>query len=531
MSRRTNIDPEQMSHYFDRLDEEWTSGAREKVVHLLRSNDPSAHAAAILILSELATDFDLEELEEIVTDPTVSDIAKLSLSSVLRDLGSELADEGLVEYLNDPAAAVRQMQTKLLELVDQSEVGIESVLEDVMTMPMERRLAFIAWLGQCNDPRAARLLVPLLDSQPTKVALAVLEAIEKLGPVAVQLTIPALNQLASGSGGQRDVKQQARAVLGRLTMQSMLGAEDLAMYEARQVRFPAYEARVSFIDGSGLQLIMLSWMRSDLKMKVLNVLYLDQWGIKECYGVDGVDQTHWEQLARDMQGQEISCFQVPFSYACSLIMEAKGLNKRGRHKLPIAYAVWRPLVEAGNSDQKARSRRSIQPPEFNTKVKALAEHGAELYQRAEFSSWLYDSLPQIEPYIMRYWAVSDLGGDRNFGRKHRPRVRGMQRNRLLDELIDEAVQALVDEPWRERYANRLQRQAALFQFAQRHQDAELTNAVAAMLHPASHVPATEQPFLRAMLRLSIEQGPLRLMMDVLSSGTLESLPLELAEDS
>ena len=35
LSRRDDIDPETLSHYFERLDEAWTSGAREKVFHLL----------------------------------------------------------------------------------------------------------------------------------------------------------------------------------------------------------------------------------------------------------------------------------------------------------------------------------------------------------------------------------------------------------------------------------------------------------------------------------------------------------------
>ncbi|HEU5228752.1 MAG TPA: hypothetical protein VFU49_13130, partial [Ktedonobacteraceae bacterium] len=129
ISRREDIDPDTMSHYFSRLDEEWAAGAREKVLHLLRSSDAMAHAAAVLILSELATDFDLEELEDFVTDPTVSDMAKLSLAPILKELGSELADEGIVEYLNDPATAIQQMQTRLLELVGQSEMGAESILE------------------------------------------------------------------------------------------------------------------------------------------------------------------------------------------------------------------------------------------------------------------------------------------------------------------------------------------------------------------------------------------------------------------
>src|SRR5579884_1805932 len=189
LSRRDDIDSETLSHYLERLDEEWTDSAREKVFHLLRTNDSSAHAAAVLIFAELATDDDLEELEDFVTDPTVSDMAKLSLSPILRELGSEMADDGIIEYLNDPAGAMQQMQMRLLELVGQSEMGIESILEDVTSMPVERRLAFVYWLGSSNDPRAANLLIPLLENQSGKVASAIVEALERLGPVALLQTI------------------------------------------------------------------------------------------------------------------------------------------------------------------------------------------------------------------------------------------------------------------------------------------------------------------------------------------------------
>src|SRR5579884_3969098 len=123
ISRRDDIDSDTLSHYLDRLDEEWTDGAREKVLHLLRTQNTAAHAAAILILSELATDFDLEELEDFVTDPTVSDLSKLTLAPILKELGSEMADEGIMDYLNDPETAMLQMQMRLLELVGQSELG------------------------------------------------------------------------------------------------------------------------------------------------------------------------------------------------------------------------------------------------------------------------------------------------------------------------------------------------------------------------------------------------------------------------
>ncbi len=202
MSRRSDIDENTMSHYFDRLDEEWTEGAREKVLHLLRTNDTSAHAAAVLILGELATDFDLRDLEKFFADPAVSDMAKLTLAPVLKELGSEISDDKVVDYLNDPEAAMLQMQTRLLELIGQSELGAEAVLEDVTSMPIERRLGFIHWLGHSQDPRAVYLLIPLLENQPGKVVTATIDALEQLGAVAAQQTIPALNYLLANSSNR-----------------------------------------------------------------------------------------------------------------------------------------------------------------------------------------------------------------------------------------------------------------------------------------------------------------------------------------
>jgi hypothetical protein len=237
MSRRDDLDPTTLSHYLDRLDEEWTDGARDKVLHLLRTSDLTAYSAAVLILSELATNFDLEGIEDLVADPTISDFAKLTLAPVLKELGSEMADDGIVDYLNDPEAAMLQMQMRLLELVGRSELGIETVLEDVLSMPMERRLGFINWLGMSQDLRAARLLIPLLDNQSTKIVLATIEALQQLGPIAAHQSIPALNYLLAHHSN-RQVKLQARAALGRLTMYSSPGTEDAASSNLSPLHLP-----------------------------------------------------------------------------------------------------------------------------------------------------------------------------------------------------------------------------------------------------------------------------------------------------
>jgi len=528
MSRRNDIDSETLAHYFDRLDEEWTEGARDKVLHLLHTNDAAAHSAAVLILSELATDFDLRDLEKFIADPTVSDIAKLTLVPVLKELGSDITDERIVEYLSDPEAAMLQMQARLLDLVGQSELGVESVLEDVTSMPVERRLGFIEWLGHSGDARAASLLIPLLENQPGKVVTAAIDALERLGAMAAHQTIPALDYLVANSAN-RQLKQQARTVLGRLTMQLAPGGEDTAMIQARQ-QLPLNEARVSFIDGTGSQMIMISWRRPDGLLKGVNLLYQDRWGIKDCYGTDEMEAGRWSELVNEVEEQGFINFQVSLDYCRALIAEARALNKRTRHKLPVAYSIWRPYI-VGDEVSSKNTMTMLDLLPFTPEVAQTAQRGDQLYQMPEFESWLFEPLVDILPYINRYWLIYNVFDMLSIGtsQSSRGRRKGRKSRKLerpdLEVLVKEALDTLVDDDWRRLYEARLRRQGVLFRFANRYDDAELVNAVASALHPDSGLSIEEQPFARTMMRLSIEGGPMRMMAEVLEDGDFGPSPI------
>jgi len=524
MSRRTDVDPDTLSHYLDRLDEEWTSGAREKVLHLLRTTDARAHSAAALILSELATDFDLEELEDFVADPTVGDLAKLSLAPVLKELDSELADDGIIDYLNDPESAMLQMQVRLLELVGQSELGVESILEDVLSMPVERRLGFIGWLGGSQDPRAAKLLIPLLENQSAKVAMAALDALEQLGAAAAEESIPALNYLLANSSN-RQVKQQARVVLGRLTMQ----VPPHITHEGQQA-LPLHEARVSFVDGSGAQMVMLAWEKPDGLLKGVNLLCQDEWGIKDCYGTDEMARERWQELIGNMDEQGFISFQVPLDYCRALIAEARQQNRRARHKLPVAYSVWRPLIEAGApEDASAGALTMLEPQPFDETMAGLAARGDELYKLPEFDPWLFEPFTSLHPYIHSYLNLNALSGRGAHKRKGAGRQTEAQR-REREAVVDAALEKIVDMRWRLLYDTRLRRQAALFQLVGRTEEAELISAVAAMLHPDSGVLPQQQPFLRALIHRSLERGLIHMMAEMLESASLRSSPLNYFTD-
>jgi hypothetical protein len=519
MSRRMDIDSDTLSHYFDRLDEEWTDGARDKVLHLLRTNDLTAHSAAVQILSELATDFDLEELEDFVADPTVGDLAKLTLVPVLNELGSEMADEGIIDYLNDPEAAMLQMQMRLLDLMGQSELGVESVLEDVLTMPMDRRLGFINWLGASQDPRATKLLLPLLENQSSKIVATTIDALEQLGPVAAYQSIPALNYLLNNTSN-RQLKQHARATLGRLTMYLTPGQEEALAEQSLQKQELLHEARVSFIDGSGTQMIMLAWRRSDGLLKSVNVLNQDTWGIKDCYGTDEMEAESWSELVESVEEQGFGSYQVSLDYCRALIADARAMNKRTRHKLPVAYAIWRPLIEGNESSSKNDSTAKImlEPGVFTPDLSQLAKRGDELLDLQEFETWTFEPFESIKPYVNSYIEAS--------GTVNSPRARkrrgGLKANQ--ETIVSDVLEKVVDDKWRLLYAFRLRRQGALFQYIGREDDAQLVSAVSTALHPDSGLAPNEQSFLRAFMHRSLSNGLLRIMAEALEGGPFGSFP-------
>jgi len=519
MSRRMDIDSDTLSHYFDRLDEEWADGARDKVLHLLRTNDLTAHSAAVQILTELATDFDLEELEDFVADPTVGDLAKLTLVPVLNELGSEMADEGIIDYLNDPEAAMLQMQMRLLDLMGQSELGVETVLEDVLTMPMDRRLGFINWLGDSQDPRATKLLLPLLENQSSKIVTATIDALEQLGPVAAYQSIPALNYLLNNTSN-RQLKQQARATLGRLTMYLTPGQEVASAEQSLQKQELLHEARVSFIDGSGTQMIMLAWRRSDGLLKSVNVLNQDTWGIKDCYGTDEMEAGSWSELVESMEEQGFGSYQVSLEYCRALIADARAMNKRTRHKLPVAYAIWRPLIEGNESSSQNDSTAKImlEPGIFTPDLLQLAKHGDELLDLQEFETWTFEPFESIKPYVNSY---IEAGGTVNSPRA-RKRRGGLKANQ--ETIVSDVLEEVVDDKWRLLYASRLRRQGALFQYIGREDDALLVSAVSSALHPDSGLAPNEQSFLRAFMHRSLSNGLLRIMAEALEGGPFGSFP-------
>ncbi len=143
---------------------------------------------------------------------------------------------------------------------------------------------------------------------------------------------------------------------------------------------------------------------------------------------------------------------------------------------------------------------------------------------------MYEPIERVEPYMTRYWAAHNLLDHTSRGRgghKRKQKEKAQEQQTFLEELVNEALDELTDDAWRTLYEARLRRQAILFQYAGREQDVALIGAVAAALHPKSGIPVREQAFARAMLSLSIEQGPLRMMVEAIEANDPDAFPVNL----
>jgi hypothetical protein len=144
--------------------------------------------------------------------------------------------------------------------------------------------------------------------------------------------------------------------------------------------------------------------------------------------------------------------------------------------------------------------------------------GSDLLELPEFISWSYDALDRIVPYITRYMEL--FPHNINVAQPELLQLSHEQEQALahgLDSLVKEALEDLIDTEWRLSYESLLRRQAAFFQQTDRNDIAQIVGGVASALHPDSPVPLQQQTFPQALLRLSIKQGPLRLMLETLRS--------------
>jgi hypothetical protein len=271
-------------------------------------------------------------------------------------------------------------------------------------------------------------------------------------------------------------------------------------------------------------MVMLSWKRSDGLLKGVHVLFQDTWGIKDCYGTDEMEVERWDEIKESMKEQGLGNYKVSLDYCRDLIADARAMNKRTRHKLPVAYAIWRPLIEGIEHKNEVDSKPEIalEPIVLTADLMQLVNRGDELFELQEFEPWTFEPFDRIKPYVTPFInAIEKVNSSRGRKQKKDQKI-------TPETIVSDALGKVVDEPWRLLYSSRLRRQGALFLQVGREEDAHLVGAVSAALDPDSGIAPNEQSFLRAFMHRSLSTGLLRMMTEAF--GSIQLGPFDEEDD-
>ena len=446
-----------------------------RLMHFVASRDPKQHRLACQILAALESDLAIEPLRRKLHDSQVTDDYKLDIITALIQLDGLGPDEDPFEHLHDAKGAVLRSQQEFLAQI-QDPLTLNNFLDgDFEALPIFQSSEAMQHYVESGGPATFSLLLCLLHSPQDQVVKVAIKGLETLGlPEAV----PYLEERATYDPS-RKVRRAAKEAAQHLTAQVERRGEWLAPPDE-----PLQSCFISSIDGSGGQVLLIARQTAEGHCKLLNVMFNDHEGIKDCYG--GLSPTLHEveeMIGSGLGTMGIELVTISLDKARDELDRALRTTRQARRRLPVSFMAWRHWALGEDPD----------PPEVfplpeipDTERDALLADCDALLDLEEFDSWFFN--------------VPDLQGlDRRYRRLQRQDPANEEKQ---EALISEGVRRVVDKARRQLLRDRLRRQAWLL--AQIYQDDDIPKMtlVAADALEDDAFPLEEHLLLRGMIQAS-----------------------------
>lgn len=454
-----------------------------RLLEMITAPDRKTYTAAATLLRHLKDRQAVQPLKDLLRDPRLADDNKLLIITALQELGVTVDEQTYFSSLRDPEAAMRRSFLGLLEhLEDESSLAMfVEIIEE--RMPPETRVAFIEDLTEVGDQRARLLLQALLQTDDEEVILAAIEGLDRLQDTTA---IPLLEELAGYGPGEK-VRRAAGRVAGRLTMRAS-GKKELL--KKKPPELPVHRCLLSTIDGNGTQIVIVTRQRPDGYLKMMNTMFNDHEGIKDCMGADMMDEDSLEEMLDTMELSGISVVDVKLERCRQVLEEAHQVTLKAGRRLPPQYVAWAGFLEG----EDRRDIEEVEPQEVDLAAQPeRLEYCDELLELDEFESWFFNP-EEWKGHRKAYRSLEQ--------------ARGEDSDRRWDEAIQQGLEAIMDGEHRHLWRERLRRQAWVL--AQLYEDEEVWQwamAAAAALEDSAGVPLHEHPLLYAMMERTLQVPP------------------------
>lgn len=439
---------------------------------MLRSRDPQTVDTAAAVLADWSADERtvqreiVKPLQRLIEDPDVADRTKVAVAGVLAEQGAPPDPDAFRAQLRDPREMARATLRSALDQAD-SDMARSAFLESLDAEPLEIRIRLVHDLAVLDDPRAARLLAPLLYTANDAIVEAVLDVLKGTleAPAEFYAALEGLSEEHPDAG----IRARASKLLARLVPAGRLAPA-----------LPLHGAWITSVDGDGGQMIVAARQIAPDYLTMLNVYFNDLEGIQDYTVVEGVSEAELDGLLAGLEAEGVLVVEADLETCRALLAEARAATLRAGLPLPLSYGVWRDFL-AGDDP------RDVEPPALGEiDVHAHPEWqaaGAQLLEHPAYDYWFFDPDEVPDRFVAAY--------------RSKPTEAG-RRAPLAD-----AIQAYVDDDLRAALRERLWRQAGVLARLDDTAAVEHTLAAAAALAPDSGVAPAEHPLLQAMMRRTL----------------------------
>jgi len=338
-----------------------------------------------LFIQELG---DLESLKDIlwsyIKSPKSSDELKDLAGIILKNLGDLTDPEEFLNYLDDPRAIVDKETQKLLEVASVNPEAQIDFLDFLFSLPESEQINLVSSLKEdYSGEHLVNIAVPALEASPSPKLEE--ELIKILGESRSAFAIPVLNDVLKYSKNEL-IKKHAQKSLNMLKLSGTTINQENRIFAASPITKVSeiYECHTNIVDGIGNQGLIISRIKPNQDILMLNVVINDVHGILDCFGFYGISKNDFSRIIEKFQ-ETSTRFLVSPEYCKKRLEEAEKINKENNLPISYEYAAWKSLISdisALDDNFEELSKKWISEDLINETIL--------LYKFPDFQHWFFE---------------------------------------------------------------------------------------------------------------------------------------------
>lgn len=454
-----------------------------------------------LFLQEFGT---LEQLRDTlwsyIKSPYISDEVKDIAGITLKNLGDNTDPEEFLHYLEDPKAIVDKETKKLLEISSVNPEAQIDFLDFLFSLPESEQFNLIQSLREdYKSEYIVNVTAPALES---RIAPHMDEYLmELLGESRAKRAVPVLKELIDFSDNEK-IRKKARINLNKLKLSGVDIENADGSEQSREIAkiSDIHECYTNIPDGMGNQAVIVSRIKPNGDILMMNLIINDIQGILDCFGFYGISGDDFIRIIERFKEKSTGLLVAP-EYCRYIIEQAELVNKKNNIPLSYEYIAWKSAI------------KDIKPHEIPNRVQNdnkeylpdnLLEESENLYKFPDFEKWFFenDDHDEVKHNIERI--IANLAEKKDYYAGNAYKL-----NEYIEEEINNLFPVIFDSTLREAYKKRLENTAVLFDMTELHHFRDIAASVARAMDTGSDHDIMKIAFIRGVLRKTVIEGLLR----------------------